>query len=149
MSALDFQMFLGTYTPKLDNKGRLFLPAKFRPRLAAGVVLTRGQERCIYGWTHESFAAFTDRVRQAPVTNMAARNFSRMLFSGASDEKPDSQGRVSVPAVLREWAELDRECVVVGALERIEIWDAERWATFQTDQEQAFSEMSEDVMPGL
>lgn len=149
MSPLEVQMFLGTYTPRLDDKGRLFLPAKFRPRLEGGVVLTRGQENCIYGWTPSSFSEFTDRVRQAPVTNRAARNFSRMLFSGASNELPDKQGRISVPNVLREWAQLDRDCVVVGAMDRIEIWDADRWNTFAAEQEEPFSQMSDEVMPGL
>ena len=88
-------------------------------------------------------------MRQAPVTNKAARNFSRMLFSGASDELPDKQGRISIPTVLREWAELERDCVVVGAMDRLEIWDAQRWAEFSADQEETFSEMSEEVMPGI
>ena len=149
MSALEFSMFLGTYTPKLDDKGRLILPAKFRPRLEGGIILTRGQEHSIYGWTPEAFTEFTDRVRQAPVTNKAARNFSRMLFSGASDELPDKQGRISIPTVLREWAELERDCVVVGAMDRLEIWDAQRWAEFSAGQEEPFSEMSEEVMPGI
>ena len=149
MSALDISMFLGTYTPKLDDKGRLILPAKFRPRLEGGVVLTRRQEHSIYGWTPQSFFEFTDRVRQTPVTNKAARNFSRMLFSGASNEMPDKQGRISIPAVLREWAHLERDCVVVGAMDRLEIWDAQRWAEFSAEQEEPFSEMSDEVMPGI
>ncbi len=96
----DVANFFGTYTPRLDDKGRLFLPAKFRPRLEHGIVLTRGQENCIYGWTTEAFNAFTDRVRDTPFTNQAARNFTRMFFSGASSEVPDKQGRISVPPVL-------------------------------------------------
>ncbi|MGZ8770044.1 MAG: division/cell wall cluster transcriptional repressor MraZ, partial [Aeromicrobium sp.] len=119
------------------------------PRLEQGVILTRGQENCIYGWTPESFSAFTDRVRDTPFTNKEARNFVRMLYSGASSETPDKQGRVSVPPVLRDWAQLDKECVVVGAMDRIEIWDASRWNDFQTAQEQPFADMSEEVMPGI
>ena len=149
MSPVDIANFFGTYTPRLDDKGRLFLPAKFRPRLDAGIVLTRGQENCIYGWTPESFNAFTDRVRNTPFTDKRARNFLRMLFSGASSETPDKQGRISVPPVLREWASLDKDCVVVGAMDRVEIWDAERWNEFQTAQEQPFADMSEEIMPGV
>lgn len=141
--------FFGTYTPRLDDKSRIFLPAKFRPRLEHGIVLTRGQEKCIYGWTPESFNAFTDRVRNTPFTNKEARNFLRMLFSGAADEKPDKQGRVTVPQVLREWASLDKDCVVVGAMDRIEIWDAGRWNEFSEAQEESYSDMSEEVMPGI
>lgn len=149
MSPVDIANFFGTFTPRLDDKGRLFLPAKFRPRLEHGVVLTRGQENCIYGWTPESFSDFTDRVRNTPFTNKDARNFLRMLFSGASSETPDKQGRISVPPVLREWASLDKECVVVGAMDRIEIWDASRWNEFSAAQEQPYADMSEEIMPGI
>ncbi len=149
MSPVEFANFFGTYTPRLDDKSRLFLPAKFRPRLEHGVVLTRGQENCIYGWTPESFNAFTDRVRNTPFTNKDARNFLRMLFSGASSETPDKQGRISVPQVLRDWAHLSKECVVVGAMDRIEIWDADRWNEFSASQEQPFADMSDEIMPGV
>ncbi len=146
---IDATNFFGTYTPRLDDKARLFLPAKFRPRLEGGVVLTRGQENCIYGWTTESFTAFTDRIRETPFTNREARNFVRMLYSGASSEVPDKQGRISIPAVLREWAHLDRDVAVVGAMDRIEIWDAQRWNDFSTAQEEPFADMSDEVMPGI
>ena len=147
--SVDVHNFFGTYTPKLDDKARLFLPAKFRPRLEDGVVLTRGQDNCIYGWTPESFDVFTDRVRDTPFTNRQVRNFVRMLFSGASSETPDRQGRISIPAVLREWARLERDVVVVGAMDRIEIWDATRWQEFSDANEEPFSEMSDEVMPGI
>ncbi len=147
--SVDVQNFFGTYTPRLDDKARLFLPAKFRPRLEGGIVLTRGQEKCIFGWTPESFASFTDRIRETPFTNREARNFVRMLYSGASSEVPDKQGRVSIPPVLREWAQLDRDVAVVGAMDRIEIWDAGRWSSFQAEHEESFSDMSDEVMPGI
>ncbi|RLV56074.1 transcriptional regulator MraZ [Aeromicrobium phragmitis] len=145
----DVTNFFGTYTPRLDDKGRLFLPAKFRPRLEHGVILTRGQEHCIYGWTPEAFTEFTDRVRSTPFTNRQARNFLRMLFSGASSETPDKQGRISIPPVLREWASLGRDCTVVGAMDRIEIWDSQRWDEFSAEQEDTFADMSDEVMPGI
>ncbi|GAA2070631.1 division/cell wall cluster transcriptional repressor MraZ [Aeromicrobium halocynthiae] len=147
--SVDGQNFFGTFTPRLDEKSRLFLPAKFRPRLEDGIVLTRGQEKCIYGWTTQSFTAFTDRIRDTPFTNRQARNFVRMLYSGASSEVPDKQGRISVPQVLREWAQLDRDVVVVGAMDRLEIWDAQRWAEFSAEQEETFADMSDEVMPGI
>ncbi len=146
---IDANNFFGTYTPRLDDKARLFLPAKFRPRLEGGVVLTRGQENCIYGWTTESFTAFTDRIRETPFTNREARNFVRMLYSGASSEVPDKQGRISIPPVLRTWAGLEKDVTVVGAMDRIEIWDARRWDEYSAAQEEQFSDMSDEVMPGL
>jgi MraZ protein len=141
--------FLGTHTPRLDEKGRLFLPAKFRDELAEGLVVTRGQERCLYVWPTPEFARMTDQMRQAPVTNKAARDYLRMLFAGASDEKPDKQGRVTIPPMLREYAGLTRECVVIGAGSRVEVWDAQAWSSYLADQEGAFADLSEEVLPGL
>lgn len=146
---IDANNFFGTYTPRLDDKSRLFLPAKFRPRLEGGIVLTRGQENCIYGWTTDSFSAFTDRIRETPFTNREARNFVRMLYSGASSEVPDKQGRISIPPVLRSWAGLERDVAVVGAMDRLEIWDAHRWDEYSSSQEEQFSDMSDEVMPGI
>ena len=142
-------MFLGTHTPRLDDKGRLFLPAKFRDDLEAGIVITRGQERCLYVWPVAEFATVTERMRAAPTSNKAVRDYSRMLFAGASDEQPDRQGRITIPALLREYAALSRDCVVLGAMNRLEIWDAQAWATYSAAQEQQFSELSEEVLPGI
>lgn len=142
-------MFLGTHTPRLDDKGRLILPAKFRDELAEGLVITKGQERCLYVWPMAEFARITEQMRQAPVTSKAARDYLRVFFAGASDEVPDKQGRVTVPPALRDYAGLSRDCVVIGANSRVEVWDGEAWERYLGDQEQAFSELSEEVLPGV
>ena len=142
-------MFFGTYTPKVDDKGRLFLPAKFRDQLAEGLVVTRGQERCLTVWSMQDFAGMTDRLREAPVTNKGARDYVRMLFAAASQEVPDKQGRISIPSVLREYASLGKEVMVIGAMNRIEIWDPTAWAAYSEEQEQKFSELSDEVFPGI
>ena len=142
-------MFLGTHHPRLDEKGRLFLPARFRDQLAEGVVMTKGQERCLYVFPTDEFARMTEQMRQAPVTSKSARDYLRVLFAGASDEQPDKQGRVTVPPALRTYAGLTRDCVVIGANTRVEIWDAQAWATYEAAQEQSFSDISEEVLPGL
>lgn len=142
-------MFFGTHTPRLDDKGRLFLPAKFREQLQEGLVITRGQERCLYVWPLTEFSALTEQMRQAPVTNKKARDYMRMLFAGASDETPDKQGRITVPPMLREYASLSRDCVVIGAMNRVEVWDAEAWQRYSGEQEQVFADMSEEVLPGV
>jgi MraZ protein len=142
-------LFLGTHAPRLDEKGRLFLPAKYRDALAEGLVITKGQERCLYVWPAEEFVRVTEAMRAAPVTSKAARDYMRVFFAGASDEVPDKQGRVTIPPALREYAGLDRDCVVIGASTRLEIWDAAAWDTYLAAQEQAFSELSEEVLPGL
>ena len=95
--------FLGTHHPRMDDKGRLFLPAKFRERLAGGLVITPGQERCLYVFPDAEFARLFERIRQAPVTSKRARDYQRMFLARASDETPDKQGRdrPAGPAHLR------------------------------------------------
>ncbi len=142
-------MFLGTYSPRLDDKGRLFLPAKFRDELAEGLVITKGQERCLYVFALSEFGRITERLRDAPLTAKAARDYSRVLFASAHDEVPDKQGRVTVPPPLRDYAGLSRECTVIGANTRVEIWDAGAWADYLERQEEEFSTLSEEVLPGV
>lgn len=142
-------MFLGTHTPKLDDKGRLFLPAKFRDKLAGGLVMTRGQERCLYVFPMEEFVKVTQKFQEAPTSSKAARDYMRVFLSGASDEIPDKQGRVTVPAALRQYAGLDRDCTVIGTGARVEVWDTTAWNEYLASTEQAFADQSEEVIPGL
>jgi len=142
-------VFLGTHTPRLDDKGRLFLPAKFRDRLASGLVVTRGQERCLYVFPMDEFVRVAETMRNAPVTSKAVRDYLRVFLSGASDEIPDKQGRVTVPATLREYAGLTRDCTVIGAGSRVELWDTTAWNTYLASTEQAFADQAEEVIPGL
>lgn len=142
-------MFLGTHHPKLDDKGRLFLPAKFREPLQGGLVMTKGQEHCLYVFAREDFLALTQQMQNAPLSSKSARDYMRVLLSGASDELPDRQGRVTIPAPLRAYADLNKECVVIGAGVRVEIWDQANWQEYLTQSERAYSEISEEVLPGL
>lgn len=101
-------MLLGTHTPKLDDKGRVILPAKFRDDLGGGVVVTRGQDRCLYVFSEKEFERVHERIREAPLANKPARDFLRMFLSGASAEKPDSQNRITIPlrcAHMPAWSE--------------------------------------------
>lgn len=142
-------MFLGTYTPRMDEKGRLILPAKYREELADGLVLTRGQERCIYVFSAEEFQNVHQQMRQAPLTSRQARDYIRVFLSGASDETPDKQGRVTIPPGLREYAGLDREVTVIGAGDRAEIWDTAAWNAYLEEKESEFSSTDEEAIPGL
>lgn len=142
-------MFLGTHPLRLDEKGRLFLPAKYRDELSGGLVITKGQERCLYLFPLPEFERMTEALRTAPVTAKGVRDYSRVLFAGASDEVPDKQGRVTIPPGLRAYAGLDRDCVVIGANTRLEIWDAQAWADYESAQEEAFADLSEEVLPGV
>ena len=140
-------MFLGTHTPRLDDKGRLVLPAKFRDELADGLVVTRGQERSLTIWPVAAFTRFTEQVRTAPQTSREVRDYLRMLFAGASDEVPDKQGRITLPPLLRDYAGLDRECVVIGMSDRVEVWESTRWEQYSADHESSFAELNSEVVP--
>jgi MraZ protein len=142
-------VFLGTHQPRLDEKGRLFLPAKYREDLAGGVVITKGQEHCLFVWPRDEFSGLTEKLRNAPVTDKASRDYLRVLFSGASDQLPDRQGRISIPSTLRTYAGLQRDCVVIGANTRLEIWDSQAWDTYLAAQEDTFAEASQEVLPGI
>ena len=138
--------FLGTHTPKLDEKGRLFLPAKFRAELSDGLVITRFQERCLAIWPLKTFDEMASQARGAS-TSQSVRDYQRMLASGASDDTPDKQGRITIPPHLRMYAGLDKECVVVGALDRVEVWDSQTWLAYSAEKESAFAELNETVPP--
>ena len=142
-------MFLGTHSPRLDDKGRLFLPAKFRDELAEGVVITKGQERCLYVFPMAEFRRVTEAMSQAPVTQKTVRDYSRVFFASASHEVPDKQGRITIPPSLRTYAGLERDCVVIGANTRVEIWATAAWETYLADREQSFAELEEGVLPGV
>jgi MraZ protein len=142
-------MLLGTHTPKLDEKGRLFLPAKFRDELSEGVVITRGQERCLYVFSAKEFAEIHEKLRQAPASVKDARDYLRVMLSGASDETPDKQGRVLLPAMLRSYAGLTKDLVIIGVGSRAEIWDAGAWTEYLASNEDKFANQVEEVIPGL
>jgi MraZ protein len=142
-------MFLGTHTPRLDDKGRLALPARFRAELEGGLVICKGQDRCLFVFGDTEFDRFTESVRNAPVTDRRVRDYSRVLFANASRETPDSQGRITVPAPLRSYAGLTKDCAVIGANTRIEVWDAAAWQAYLDGTEQAFADIAEEVFPGV
>jgi MraZ protein len=140
-------MLMGTYTPRLDDKGRLFLPAKFRDQLSEGLVVTRGQERCLTVWPMRAFEQLAGQAQEAPVTDKAVRDYTRLLFAGASDDQPDKQGRLTIPPMLREYASLSKDVIVIGVGNRLEIWDSARWQDYSDGREQAFSDLSDEVFP--
>ncbi|MDR1431965.1 MAG: division/cell wall cluster transcriptional repressor MraZ [Propionibacteriaceae bacterium] len=137
-------MFLGTFTPKFDEKGRFFLPSKFREALADGLVITRQPDRCLAIWPTDVFKAEVARSVTGPSSKEETRAFQRMVSAGASDESADGQGRVTVPQSLRSYARLKREIVVIGAYNRLEIWDPQAWEEYQSAQEEDFAVIDKD-----
>jgi MraZ protein len=140
-------LFLGTHTPKLYEKGRLILPAKFREPLVDGLVMTKGQERCVVIWPTEQFDEYAESLRRRSQNNEKVRAYTRVFFSSAFDDSADKQGRITIPAPLREWAGLDRDLVVVGADTRIEVWATVAWSQYLVEQEPGFAALDEEVMP--
>ncbi|TNU77255.1 division/cell wall cluster transcriptional repressor MraZ [Miniimonas arenae] len=142
-------MLIGTFTPRLDEKGRLILPAKFREELAGGLVMTRGHEKCLFVFPMAEFVTLHNTLRAAPLTSREARDFNRVLLSGAHDEIPDKQGRVTIPATLRQWAGLERELAVVGTGNKLEVWDSAAWEAYLTVASAAFDDAAGEVVPGF
>ena len=142
-------MFSGTYTPKLDEKGRLFLPAKFRDEMREGLVITRGQERALDIRTQATSTSSPRSSQNASQTDARLRAYGRMLFALASEQVPDKQGRVSLTPELRQYAGLERDAVVIGVFDRIEVWEPRAWTAYTADQEQAFANLQEEIFPGF
>ncbi len=142
-------MFLGTHQPRLDDKGRLVLPAKFRDGFSTDVVLTKGQDLSIVMWPISEFQLYAQKIREASRNDARVRSYLRVFFSSAFDEQVDKQGRISIPNPLREYAQLDRDVVVVGADTTVEIWDPKLWSTYLAEAEPKFATTAEEVVPGI
>ncbi|MCS4484547.1 division/cell wall cluster transcriptional repressor MraZ [Gleimia sp. 6138-11-ORH1] len=140
-------MFLGNFEPRLDDKGRVILPAKFREDLADGLVITRGQEYCLYVFTKAEFQKLYEELIKAPITSKQSRDYIRVLLASASDELFDKQGRITIPQPLRAYAQLEKEVVVNGAGNRIEIWDQTRWNEYLSGAEESFAGIADEIFP--
>ena len=142
-------LLLGTYTPKIDAKGRMALPVKFRSQLGLGMVMARGQERCVYLLPQSEFRRITLQIQRTSMGNKAARDYLRVFLSGAVDQEPDKQGRVLVPQMLRDYANLGSDIVVIGVGTRAEIWNKQAWEEYLADKEQGYSDIADDVLPAV
>jgi MraZ protein len=144
--------FLGTHTPRLDDKGRLFLPARYRAALAGGLVVTTGQENCLYVFPTAEFHRVSTLMQSAPSSSRQVRDIVRVFRASAHPDTPDRQGRVTIPAALRSYAGLDKECTVIGNGSRLEVWDSAAWAAYLAEVMPAYSSYSvetQEVVPGL
>jgi MraZ protein len=121
-------MFMGEYNHTIDTKGRLIIPAKFREQLGKEFVITKGMDGCLFVYPFEAWREFETKLKALPTTvDKNARRFSRYFMSGATTVEVDKQGRILVPAVLREFAGLSKDVVLAGVLDRVEIWDRSKW----------------------
>jgi MraZ protein len=134
-------VFVGEYQHSVDDKGRLVVPAKFRDRLADGLVVTKGQERCLYVFPLDRWEQEVSKIGRLPRTDRRARNYARSFFGGASDQTLDKQGRLQVPPALRTYAGLDRDVLIMGVADRIEIWDTAAWEAVRDDIDQSYADL--------
>ncbi len=136
-------MFLGEYAHSLDEKGRVVMPSKFRPGLATGCVVTKGQERCLYVFPQDRWEDEATAVLKLPRTDRRARNFSRSFFASASDQTLDRAGRCAIPEPLRTYAGLTKDVTVVGVADRIEIWDSATWRSVAAAADDYYADIEE------
>ncbi len=138
-------MFMGEYRHALDEKGRLFIPARMRELLGGRFVITKGLDRCLFLYSGKEWEGVQERLGQLPLSSGEARAFARFFFSGASECEPDKQGRILVPQLLRQYASLQRETVIVGVATRVEIWPAEGWQQYAEESQASPEELAENL----
>ncbi len=138
-------MFLGTYHHTMDGKGRITIPADFRQRLGEEFVLTKGLDDCLFVYPLSEWHKLESKLKELPFTNSDARTFVRFFFAGAKRCTLDSQGRVLIPGHLREYAHLDRETIVIGVSNRVEIWSEESWDDYESTAEESYEDIAETI----
>jgi len=138
-------MFIGEYNHNLDEKGRIAVPIKFRADLAAGAVVTRGLDNCLFLYTKFEWQKLADKLANLPIAKANTRAFSRLMLAGAMDVVLDKQGRVVLPDYLRAFAEIKKKVVVAGLYNRLEIWDEAKWLSYKKDTEQDSGEIAENL----
>ena len=143
-------MFYGEYEHTIDRKGRLIVPAKFRQALkqheVKSLFLTRGLDGCLFLFAESEWRVAESRFKQIPFTKGEGRKFNRLFFSGATEVAVDGLGRLLIPKMLKEFAQIKQDVVVVGVSSRMEVWAKERWQTFYDNSQQSFEEVAERVM---
>ena len=142
-------MFSGLTNPKLDDKGRLVIPSKFRELSDGALYITKGQDNCLAVYTASEFAKIAEQLREARVTTKSARNFVRSFMSSAELQVPDKQGRISIPSHLRDYARIERDLVVIGNNNKVEIWSQQLWEANEAEQDELFANRDEEVIPGI
>ncbi|MCR4782601.1 MAG: division/cell wall cluster transcriptional repressor MraZ [Lachnospiraceae bacterium] len=138
-------MFMGEYSHSIDAKGRLIIPSKLRDQLGESFVITKGLDGCLFIYPNSEWETIEAKFREVPLTTKDARKFSRFFFAGASQMEVDKQGRILVPSTLREFASLKKEVVLVGVLDRVEVWDKDKWENSVDFDEDDMDEIAEHM----
>jgi len=139
-------VLMGEYIHTLDTKGRLILPAKFRDELGQRFIATKGLDDCLFVYAKDEWAILEEKLKRLPLGKPEARAFVRFFFSGAAEVECDKQGRVLIPNNLREHAKLDKDVIVIGVSNRIEIWDKELWAVYNEQIAPTVAQVAENLI---
>lgn len=139
-------MFIGEYSNKIDDKGRLAIPAKFRADLASGVVVTKGLDGCLFVYTQAEWSKLAERLTNLPLTAANARAIARHMLAGAAALELDKQGRINLPAYLRQFADLNNTVIVAGLFDRLELWQEAAWRTYREKTEAESSAIAEQLL---
>ena len=139
-------MFMGEYHHNVDTKGRLIVPAKFREDLGEMFVLTRGLDQCLFGYPLNEWKIIDEKLKGLPMTKKDARAFTRFFFSGATECEIDKQGRINISSPLLNYAKLEKECVILGVSNRIEIWSQDIWNDYFSESADSFAEIAENMI---
>ncbi|MEF2245576.1 MULTISPECIES: division/cell wall cluster transcriptional repressor MraZ [unclassified Paenibacillus] len=139
-------MFMGEYQHSIDDKGRLIIPSKFREALGSSFVTTRGLDNCLFVYPMSEWQVMEQKLKSLPLMKSDARAFTRFFFSGATECELDKQGRVNIPSHLRDYAKLDKDCMVLGVSGRVEIWSKETWDSYYKQSEEAFNDIAEKLV---
>ncbi|XJZ28401.1 division/cell wall cluster transcriptional repressor MraZ [Bacillota bacterium Lsc_1132] len=139
-------MFMGEYHHSIDNKGRMIVPSKFREELGEVFIITRGLDQCLFGYPQSEWKLIEEKLKALPLTKKDARAFTRFFFSGATESELDKQGRINIPAPLLQYAKLEKECVILGVSNRIEIWSKPIWEEYFTQSEESFADIAENMI---
>ena len=141
-------MFMGEYHHTIDDKGRLIIPSKFRSELGESFVITRGLENCLFVYSLVEWNRIVDKLKKLPFTKKNARNFNRFLLSGATVTELDKQGRANITSSLISFAGLNKDCVIIGVNDRLEIWSKDNWDNFFNENSDKLSDIAEDLFVG-
>jgi len=139
-------MFMGEYQHNIDPKGRLFIPVKFREDLGENFVVTKGLDNCLFVYSMNEWKHLEAKLKALPFTKADARAFTRLFFSGAMECELDKQGRILLPANLREYAKLDKDAVVIGVSSRVEIWSKESWDKYNEQAGEEYENLAEKLV---
>ena len=142
-------MFIGEYHHSVDDKGRLIIPSKFRDELGTKFIITRGIENCLFVYSLESWEKIVNKLETLPFTKKDARAFIRFFLSGASEAEFDKQGRINITSPLIFYANITKECVVIGTGDRLEIWSEESWNDFFTSAKDSMSDIAENLFESV